>query len=297
MFSGPLLLSRTCRWSGRVFCQRGTLLRNQVSPAQCSSSQSKWLIYQAGLSRLTKITLIWWWVSLEISQCGPTELTLWAEFDVHWQSSRLPPQGVCSDPGSGLPYRAPRWRWSGCPGCQTWLWNARRRGASRRLQLQTPQEEEKLLFPWKRNNFLRPWGSSIWTVPARQFGNNKGTLIQPNFLTNLWIKDFILLTCTNFVLFRKAEVRPASVQGNPGQWRWLWWSTTQRSETEASSLSSYWPKACVWPFSSFLFKYKKFGSEKKVQSRVLEVANHVDKVGLILRSCSADSLLKADRPV
>lgn len=32
----------------------------------------------------------------------------------------------------------------------------------------------------------------------------------------------------------------------------------------------------------FSFKYKKFGSTKKVESRVLEVANHVDKVRVIL---------------
>lgn len=47
----------------------------------------------------------------------------------------------------------------------------------------------------------------------------------------------------------------------------------------------------VWLFSSFLFKYKKFGSVKKVQSRVLEVANHVDKVRLVLCSCSAETTL------
>lgn len=32
----------------------------------------------------------------------------------------------------------------------------------------------------------------------------------------------------------------------------------------------------------FSFKYKKIGSTKMVESRVLEVANHVDKVGVIL---------------
>lgn len=47
----------------------------------------------------------------------------------------------------------------------------------------------------------------------------------------------------------------------------------------------------VWLLSSFLLKYKKFGSIKTVQSRVLEAANHVDKVRLSLCSCSAETTL------
>lgn len=169
----------------------------------------------------------------------------------------LPLQGVCADPGSDLPDRAPRWRWSWSPWGRTQRWNAQRRGTSRRLQLQTPQEEEKRLFPWKRDDLLRPRGSSACTVAARQFGNDAQSehWSSRTFFNEAVNRSYIfgfffswLLVSSTFVLFRKAKVRPESVQGNPRQWSWLWWSTTQRSDTESFHSFKDWLRACVTVF-------------------------------------------------
>lgn len=109
--------------------------------------------------------------------CRRLLLTLLLNVDVFENLKMLksfslsPLKGVCAPPGSDVPHRASRYR-GRTTGQRTELWRPQWWGSSCCLQLQTPEEEEELLFPWKHDHFLWSRSSSVWTVPARQSGKD-----------------------------------------------------------------------------------------------------------------------------
>lgn len=97
---------------------------------------------------------------------------------VHTEVPVLQLQGLRASPGPNVPSRTSGRCSCGTAGWQTELQSSRWRGSSCCLQLQTPEEEEELLFPWKHNHVLRSRSSSVWTVPARQPGKDAWTLTE-----------------------------------------------------------------------------------------------------------------------
>lgn len=81
-------------------------------------------------------------------------------------------QGVCASPGPDVPYWTSGQRQRGTARWQAELRSSQWGRSTCCLQLQTPEEEEELLFPWKQDHFLWSWSSSVWTVPAQQPGKD-----------------------------------------------------------------------------------------------------------------------------